>query len=157
MSEPMPSSRRCLRRRPRSFLAPTWCWASFAVSPLRTASPNQRQRLLKLCQLGEIDDEYLARELRSLRERRARLEAVQEEPPEVTLPAAAEFEELCLRVSDWVRQQGADGIRLVAQALQINIDAATDSSKMTGVIPEDYASPDCHADVRAVVADASPD
>ena len=59
---------------------------------------------------------------------------------------------MCDRVREWVLAREPEEVRQVVEALQIRIDAQTEGCEMAGVIPEGYASVDCHADVRAVVS-----
>jgi hypothetical protein len=112
---------------------------------------NQKRRLVKLYQMGEVDDDYYRVEAEALRARRQvvddRLGRERPEVPKMTLECA---ERACRRVREWVERAGGNDFNLLAEALQIQVLAEKGRSEVTGVIP-DYA-PDCsHADVRAVV------
>jgi len=117
---------------------------------------RQRTRLLRLYQLGEIDDAYLERETASLRAERDRLASLlPNEPAECfELPDEDHLADLCVNVTNWMAQRGPDELPLISQALQLSVRASKDCSEVRGVIPE-YA-PDCkHANVRDLVASAS--
>ena len=116
---------------------------------------NQRRRLLKLYQLGEIDDDYLKRELTVLREQKTEVD----EKLELTsapqrLPTAQQLRKATARVREWVEQAKGDEFTLLLEALQIQVRAEKGHGEIVGVIPE-YARENSHADVRAVVAKSS--
>ena len=103
-------------------------------------------------QIGEIDDAYLERELSGLKAERERLlSLLPQEPAQLlALPTETELAEVCSRVREWVEERGTEELPLIAQALQLSIQASRQRSTVVGVIPS-YA-PDCeHADVRSVV------
>ena len=113
---------------------------------------QQRTRLLRLYQLGEIDDEYLERESARLKAERERLlSLLPDAPPKrMAIPSEADLAELCDRVRTWVESHGQQELPLIGRGLQLSVSASKDQSEVTGVIPE-YA-PDCnHADVRSMV------
>ena len=113
---------------------------------------QQRTRLLRLYQLGEVDDEYLERESSGLKAERGRLlSLLHREPVAGTeMPTEADLAELCDRVRMWVESHGQQELPLVGRGLQLSVSASKDQSEVTGVIPE-YA-PDCnHADVCSMV------
>ena len=113
---------------------------------------DQRQRLLKLYQLGEIDDEYLTRESNGLRQRRESIEAeIKPVPQTIPIPSADELCEASARVREWIEGAQGDDLSLLLNALQIRIKAEKGRGELTGVIP-DYAPVCSHADVCPVVA-----
>jgi hypothetical protein len=108
---------------------------------------RQRTRLLRLYQLGEIEDEYLQKESSSLKAEGERLRSLlPSEPSErFVLPSEADLEEMCSRVRSWVKARGRDELPLIGRALQLSIQATKDRSEVKGIIPQ-YAR-DCeHAD-----------
>ena len=113
---------------------------------------RQRTRLVRLYQLGEIDDEYLERETSSLRAERRRLEnLLPSNPPERdTLPNDADLAALCTRVRTWILSNGQKEVPLISRALQLSILASTDRSEVAGILPE-YSPAGEHPDVRTVV------
>jgi hypothetical protein len=114
---------------------------------------RQRERLLKLYQLGEVDDEYLHRESKPLTLERERIQeelsALETRSP-MTIPEESDLALLCAAVASWVLDQGPEELPLILEALQLSVAAQRDSAAMHGVIPE-YASLCNHADVRPVV------
>lgn len=110
--------------------------------------------MARLYQLGEIDDDYLEKESRTLRAKRKdvedRLNRMQSTHP---APNWEHMAQACERVRAWVETVDADGLALIADALQIRISVETGQAQLAGVIPErfDYAPPCNDAHVRAVV------
>jgi len=113
---------------------------------------RQKTRLLRLYQLGEVDDEYLERESSSLKAERERLlSLLPSEPADCfDLPKEIDLADLCARVRAWVTSRGPDDLPLIGGALQLSIQASKDRSEVYGIIPE-YAPDFEHADVRPVV------
>ena len=111
---------------------------------------GQRQRLLKLYQLGEIDYQYLEVESRSLRAQMADIESRMKVNVSMADLSLGDLEQACARVRQWVQAAEEDEFALLADAFQIRVLAEKGRGELTGVIPE-YA-PDCsHADVCSVV------
>jgi hypothetical protein len=111
----------------------------------------QRLRLVKLYQLGEIDDDYFQAESRALRVRRKTIEGqIESRRPTVQELPLGGLEQACERVRAWVQQATGDDLALIADALQIRVRAEKDRAELTGVIPE-YAPQCSDAHVRAVV------
>ena len=116
------------------------------------ALENQRLRLFRLYQLGEIDDAYLKDESKILRDAKQRIdEQLTRIPGPVAVPSASQLREAAERVAEWVRNAEGDDFKLLLDALQIEVRAEKGRGELVGVIP-DYASPSSHADVRTVVA-----
>ena len=140
------------RRREAASLDPT------AIADLERQMESietQRSRLLKLYQLGEIDEAYLEAESRGLRARRALIEGrmarLRVARPELDLK---ELEGACTRVREWLHHTGPEDLRLIAGALQLKIHMETGFGDLTGIVPsgDDYAQASSDAHVRPVVA-----
>lgn len=113
---------------------------------------RQRSRLLRLYQLGEVDDNYFERESSALKTEKDRLQTLlPKEAGESFVPPTEErLAEICLMVRTWLEHRGREELPLIARALQLSIQASKERTDVVGTIPE-YA-PDCHhADVRPVV------
>ncbi len=116
------------------------------------ALERQRNRLLRLYQLGEIDDSYLEGESSRLKAERERLMSLlpKESRQELTIPTEVELAEMCARVRTWIEHRGLHELPLISRALQLSIHASKDGTEVSGVVPA-YA-PDCeHADVCSMV------
>ena len=112
---------------------------------------NQRLRLLRLYQLGEIDEVYLQAESQVIQGARQRVEdQLSKIPVPTALPSATELRRAAERVGEWVRDAEGDDFELMLQALQIEVRAEKGRGELSGVIPE-YASPCNHPDVRSMV------
>ena len=112
---------------------------------------KQRLRLLKLYQLGEIDEEYLTTELDALREQKNKLEEKVSWPPTPQrLPTRKQLLGASARVREWVLQAEGDSFSLLLDALQIQVRAEKGRGELMGVIPE-YARENSHADVCSMV------
>ena len=113
---------------------------------------RQHKRLLKLYQMGEIDDPYLERESDGLRRQRDELVLKLQnlERPAASFLELADLEHICESVRDWVLSRGSSELELIGRALSISISADREGCHMRGTLPE--YSADCnHADVRPVV------
>lgn len=112
----------------------------------------QRERLLRMYQLGEIDDAYFDRELGTVKAQQQvlerRLEAAA--PMLDDLPTADDLSETCRAVEQWV--VNADGeMELLADALRIEVSATSERAVVGAWLP--YSAPECNlAHVRAMVA-----
>jgi hypothetical protein len=74
-----------------------------------------------LYQLGEIDDEYLQRELKPLQGERERLEAILTNTKSTGLNqpiSSVELERLCAQVHEWVNKRGKEELPMLTEALQ---------------------------------------
>jgi hypothetical protein len=115
------------------------------------ALENQRLRLLRLYQLGEIDERYLQAESQVIQNARQRVEErLSKIPVPAALPSRIELLEAVERVGEWVRNAEGDDFDLLLQALQIEVRAEKGRGELVGIIPE-YASLCNHADVRSMV------
>jgi len=114
---------------------------------------KQRERILRLFQIGEVDEEYVARESASIRAEQERLRAARTPAPatETPLPERATLDQACDVVRAWLLSLGPAEVDLVAEALQLTITARTDEAEMSGLIPEGYTGDFRDADVRTVV------
>ena len=112
----------------------------------------QRGRLLRLFQLGEIDEPHLRRETVLIRAEQERL--AEQAPPVMAtvpeLPDSKGLRAMCDAIREWVNSAEGDDMNLLLDALQIRVDASRDGSELRGVIPSS-APTDVHADVCSVV------
>ncbi len=121
----------------------------------------QRSRLLRLFQLGEIDELHLRRETLLIRAEqviRAEQERLAEQvkPVMATVPELPDSERLrgmCDAIRDWVNSAEGEDMNLLLNALQIRVDASRAGSELRGVIPSS-APTDANADVRLVVRES---
>ena len=118
---------------------------------------NQKARLVKLYQLGEIDDDYLQQEFASLR---AQHSVLQEKlrrvsPSRVPEMTEARLEAACAQVRCLLEQADDKLFPLVLEALDITVAADRDGGTLTGTIPEEYAQQCNDPDVCAVVRKSS--
>ena len=135
--------------------------STVAVSPQNEAArakrrlgelEAQRGRLLRLFQLGEIDEPHLRREAGLIRAEQERL-AEQAKPVMATVPELPDSEGLramCDAIREWVDSAEGEDMNLLLDALQIRVDASRDGSELRGVIPSS-APTDVHADVCSMV------
>lgn len=131
-----------------------------AVAPMDIASPDhrlaaldkRRERLPRLFQTGEADEDYFIRESAKVRAGQERLgaNAAPVERP-VRVPEASRLDELCAAVRAWLLERADEDLELVAEALQLRSTADTDAAEVTGEIPEERARAWRDADVRPVV------
>ena len=116
-----------------------------------SALENQRVWLLRLYQLGEVDEVYLQVESQAIQSARQMAEELLSKIPGPTaLPSATELRRAAERVGEWVRDAEGDDFELLLQALQIEVRAEKGRGELSGVIPE-YASPGNHPDVCTMV------
>ena len=119
------------------------------------ALENQRLRLLRLYQLGEIDEVYLQAESQVIQNARQRVEdQLSNIPTSPALPSATELRRAAEQVGEWVRDAEGDDFELLLQALQIEVRAEKGRGELSGAMPE-YASPCNHPDVRSMVINFS--
>ena len=112
---------------------------------------NRRGRLLKLYEMGEIDDEYFLQESNSLRVEKAKVEELQDcKIPVDLLPQINDLERACRRIQDWVLSTEGEDLALLLDALQVQVHVENGRGELKGIIPE-YAPKNGHADVCAVV------
>jgi hypothetical protein len=117
---------------------------------------EQKRRLVKLYQIGEVDDAYFAEESRTLRARR---EALTNDlclrPETLPVPELADLRTACERVRAWVDRAAGDDMALLGSALQLQVSAAATEAELMGIIPAEhaslYASACSDADVCAMV------
>ena len=111
--------------------------------------------MLRLYQLGEIDEVYLQAESQVIQSARQRVEEqLSKIPVPTALPSATELRRAAERVGEWVKDAEGDDFDLLLQALQIEVRAEKGRGELSGVIPE-YASPCNHPDVRSMVINFS--
>ena len=114
---------------------------------------KQRGRLLKLYQLGEIDEAYLQNETRSLRDKIASTTDELATAPSIPqLPTAKELTGAVDQVREWVDQAEGDNLELLLEALQIKVRAERGRGELEGIVPE-YAWQNSDADVRSMVGE----
>jgi site-specific DNA recombinase len=116
---------------------------------------DQKRRLVKLYQLGEVDDSYFESEARALRARREVLvEQVARVPATSAPPSMAQLQAACAVLRAWVEQADGDAMVLLASALQLVVHAEAERVEVDGVLPDDltdYATACSDAHVRAMV------
>ena len=100
---------------------------------------RQRQRVLRLFQLGEIDETYLQRELDSIRQRWRSIEENARRvasSPSLALPDdPVAFQEVCDAVRSWVEGEAEAGrLREIADALQLTVRVQRDANGVSGVL-----------------------
>ena len=130
-----------------------------AVEGLLDTVDEEKQRLVRLYQWGEINDTYFSQEADSLRlKREALLERLrnQSEPRHIAqpMPGLVDVASACERVRDWIEAAEGDDMALLANALQLNVQADSNSAILSGVIPE-YAPSCSDADVCTMVTKSS--
>ncbi len=112
----------------------------------------QNLRLIKLFQMGDIDDQYYVSESRALKRQRAMVESkIVQIKPNSSGISKGQVEEMCRRVREWVVNSSGADYDLLVEALQINIKAEKGRGELIGVIP-DYAQGDNHAHVHQLVS-----
>ena len=112
---------------------------------------NRRGRLLKLYEMGEIDDEYFLQESNSLRVEKAKVEELQDcKIPVDLLPQIDDLEQACQRIQDWVLSAEGEDLALLLDALQVQVHVENGRGELKGIIPE-YAPKNGHADVCSMV------
>ena len=114
---------------------------------------NRRGRLLKLYEMGEIDDEYFLRQSNTLRAEKAKVEEQINSPlPIDTLPNITDLQQACGRIRDSVLKADGDDFSLLLDALQIQVHVEKGHGELEGIIP-DYAPRNSHAGVcRQILA-----
>ena len=112
---------------------------------------NRRCRLLKLFEMGEIDDEYFMRESNKLKVEMAKVHVRDSFSRSIdTGPVATDLKQACRRIEDWVLNAEGDDFTLLLDAMQIEVHAEKGRGELKGMIPE-YAPRKNHADVRSMV------
>ena len=98
---------------------------------------GQRERLLRLYQLGEIDDAYLERELSTIKAQQAAAERrlAASERTVVDLPSADELAETCAAIERWLAGAHDDDMVLLADALQLDVQATPEAASVLGTLP----------------------
>ena len=77
-------------------------------------------------------------------------ERLAEVPSNMLLPSKKDLELAASKVSDWIQHAEGDDLKLMVDALQLEISMDNKQGKMSGVIP-DYTGANSHANVRAMV------
>jgi len=107
---------------------------------------KKKHRLVRLYELGEIEEAYFEAELAVLKNQRHAIDLELSLAGEQTsLPPLIELESACQGVREWVEQAQGEDFTLLLNALQIGIRAEKGKGELSGVIP-DYASTCKHAD-----------
>jgi hypothetical protein len=119
---------------------------------------DQKRRLTKLYQPGEVDDTYFESEARALRARRQALfeqvNRVPAGPP--AMPSTAQLQAACAALRAWIEQARGDAMVLLNSSLQLLVHAEGERIEVEGVLPDDLteSAPACSdADVRSMVID----
>lgn len=117
---------------------------------------DQRKRLVKLYQMGEIQDEYFQSEVASIRANMVFLESqLTGSSNGVDQFDLGDLSQTCEQIRKWVEQAEGDDFALIAEALQLRVLAEKGRGELVGVIPQ-YAPEKSHADVRSMVINSSP-
>jgi site-specific DNA recombinase len=112
---------------------------------------KKRRRLVKLYEMGEIEEEYFEAELAVLKNQRDEIdERLSQSCTPTSLPALIDLESACKGVRGWIERAEGENISLLLDALQIGIRAEKGRGELSGVIP-DYASTCDNAHVCSVV------
>ena len=112
---------------------------------------TQRKRLVRLYQLGEIDDQYFESELQALKNRIQNAEErLAEVPSNMLLPSKKDLELAASKVSDWIQHAEGDDLKLMVDALQLEISMDNKQGKMSGIMP-DYTGANSDANIRSMV------
>ena len=78
--------------------------------------------MLKLYEMGEIDDEYFLQESNSLRVEKAKVEELRGcKIPVDLLPQIDDLEQACQRIQDWVLSAEGEDLTLLLDALQVQV------------------------------------
>jgi site-specific DNA recombinase len=107
---------------------------------------KEQQRLVRLYRYGEIDDEYIERELQRLARERDRLtsekKALEERLAEraVTPDDIQAVREFCQRVAQNLGSLSLEEKRLALEALQVSITVEPDKLVLDGALPLSVAS-----------------
>jgi site-specific DNA recombinase len=116
---------------------------------------TQRKRLSRLYQLGEIDDQYFESELQVLKNRIQNAEGrLTEVPSNMLLPSKKDLELSASKVRDWIQNAEGDDLKLMVDALQLEISMDNKQGKISGVIP-DYTGVNSDANVCSMVTEFS--
>ena len=116
-----------------------------------TSLENRRGRLLKLYEMGEINDEYFIRESNKLKAEIAKVHVRDSlSRSSDTGPVATDLKQACRRIEDWVLNAEGDDFTLLLDALQVEVHAEKGRGELKGMIPE-YAPRESHADVCSMV------
>ena len=107
--------------------------------------------MLKLYEMGEIDDEYFLRESNSLRVEKGKDERSDDRKMLVDiLPGVEDLKQAGQRIQDWVPNSESEEFSLLLDALQIQVCVEDGRGELKGMIPE-YAPKNGHADVCSMV------
>ena len=122
-----------------------------ALESQLTSLENRRGRLLKLYEMGEIDDDYFLRKSTTIRGEKAKVEEQMHwVSPMDSLPNVTDLRQACQRIEDWVLKADGDDFSLLLDALQIEVHAEKGRGELKGLIPE-YAPKKSDAHVRSMV------
>ena len=112
---------------------------------------KQRQRLIKLYQLDEIDDTYFERELEVVKNKMIDVgERLDRAPTTFDVPTEEQLFDAVERVRSWVEEAEGDDLALLLEALQVQVRAEKGRGELSGIIPE-YSQPNSDAHVRSMV------
>jgi len=122
-----------------------------ALESQLTDFENRRGRLLKLYEMGEIDDDYFLRESTTIRGEKAKVEGQMHwVSPIDRLPNITDLRQACQRIEDWVLKADGYDFSLLLDALQIEVHAEKGRGELKGLIPE-YAPKKSDAHVCSMV------
>jgi site-specific DNA recombinase len=112
---------------------------------------KRRHRLVKLFEMGEIEEDYFDAELAVLKNQRDEMdERLSQSSAPTSLLALIDLESACKRVREWIERAEEDNFSLLLDGLQIGIRAEKGRGELSGIIP-DYASTCDDAHVCSVV------
>jgi site-specific DNA recombinase len=105
------------------------------------AIEDQEQRLIRLYRFGEVDDEFIKKESKAIRQRKERMVSevreLQERASNLNrlTDLAPQIREVCERIRATVAQFGFDEQRLVLDAFSIKMVAYRDRTEVRGAMP----------------------
>jgi hypothetical protein len=112
---------------------------------------KQRQRLIKLYQLDEIDDTYFEGELQIVKNKMKDVtERLDRTPTTFDVPTGEQLIDAVARVRNWIEQAEGDDLTLLLEALQVQVRAEKGRGELSGTIPE-YSQLNSDPDVRSMV------
>jgi len=113
---------------------------------------EQRHRLLKLYQLGEIDDAYLQRESATLHQRIVEAEGrfPSEDVRRPERPSLAKLERMSVEIQRFIESAQGEDLDLLVGSLQLSVRAVKGRGELSGVLPE-YAPSNGDADICSMV------
>lgn len=95
---------------------------------------DERQRVLRQYQTGEVDDRFLEEELARIRREKDRLGKLPA-PRNVGQPDIEDLPAICKAARTWLTEAAGDDVKLIADALSLEVRANRESAELVGSIP----------------------